>query len=307
MVRESGALLIRLPITGELAAQRRAIETRLAELAPAAARGDRLSAAMRYGLLAPGKRLRPLLVLGTVAHCAGRSEGVLDTACAVEMIHAASLIIDDLPAMDDADLRRGQPATHKAFGEDIALLASIALLSAAQRTVAGLAGVDPQIRCRLMTVLAEASGCEGLSKGQMFDLCVDQRSGVGDIEQLNHYKTSVLFAAAVEAAAVLCEAAPPVRERLRQFALHFGHAFQLADDLDDGPLTGNGEDGSRRTSIQVLGTRRVRQEFERHVAQAKAYVGPDSPLAAFVSALGRHADPAAGAMPSRQPASVVHE
>ena len=147
-----------------------AIEARLRALAPAESRTGSLDAAIRYALLAPGKRLRPLLTLLAAWELGARDLKALDAACALEMVHAASLVLDDLPCMDDASERRGRPATHVAYGQDVAILCAVALLGRAFLTVASMDGIDPARRAQLSVILSEAVGANGLAAGQLEDL-----------------------------------------------------------------------------------------------------------------------------------------
>ena len=225
---------------------------------------------MRYSLLAPGKRIRPLLTMAAVVDLGWPIDMALDPACAIEMIHTASLVMDDLPAMDNATLRRGQPTTHRAFGEDIAMLASVALLNNAFGIVARARQLNDATRLRLVTLLAEAVGPDGLAAGQEEDLhlpaCARQPQA---LEKLNYRKTGVLFIAALEVAGCIANLAASRIDLLRECGWHLGLAFQLADDLldqhaasddigkdvcqDDGKLTLSRRVGPQKTRL-ILGT-----------------------------------------------------
>ena len=210
---------------------------------PTDADPGRLVEAMRYSLLAPGKRLRPLLVLAA-AEALGREpdEPLRLAAAAVEMVHCYSLIHDDLPAMDDDDLRRGQPTSHKVFGEAIAILAGDALLTLAfewlaEAGAAALAATgDPlvaQRHLRAVTALAKGAGMSGMVRGQARDLGEPQPESLQAVERLAGEKTGALFRAALEVGAVLANAGPAQEEALVRFGEHYGVAFQHADDLAD--------------------------------------------------------------------------
>src|ERR1700731_539402 len=191
--------------------------------------------AMRYAALAPGKRMRPFLVLagarlfGVARRCA------LQVAAAVEMVHAYSLVHDDLPAMDDSDLRRGRPTCHKQFDEATAVLAGDGLLTAAFEVLAHPdTHGDPAVRCELVSELAAAAGAAGMVGGQMIDLIAEhQNLDIGAITRLQRMKTGALIAFSCEAGAILAKAPGEARIALRGYAHDLGLAFQIADDLLD--------------------------------------------------------------------------
>ena len=195
----------------QLAALRQSIEQRLAQLAnPGGGTATRMvSQAMNYALLAPGKRVRPVLTLMACTQLGGELALALDGACAIEMVHTASLILDDLPCMDDAQLRRGLPTTHRAHGEAAALLAAIGLLNRAYAVLAH-AGLQPPQKIALLARLTDAVGVDGLIDGQALDL--RERigfRGIEAIDELNRLKTGSLFAAALEFGAICAGADDP--------------------------------------------------------------------------------------------------
>ena len=208
----------------------------------------RLHAAMRYAALGPGKRIRPVLVYAT-GEAVGLAPAVLDApAAAVELIHAYSLVHDDLPAMDDDDLRRGRPTTHRAFDEATAILAGDALQVLAFEILAGDTAlpVDPARRLEMIRVLAHASGTQGMAGGQAMDLAaVGQRLARDQVEEMHARKTGALIRAAVT---ITCLAAPSLPAQMRKGLEHYGAAvglsFQIVDDLldvlGDPALTGKG-------------------------------------------------------------------
>ncbi|HLJ95520.1 MAG TPA: farnesyl diphosphate synthase [Gemmataceae bacterium] len=211
--------------------------------------------AMRYSLLAGGKRLRPLLVLMAAEACGGRDADALPAACAVEMIHTYSLIHDDLPAMDDDDLRRGQPTCHKRFGEALAILAGDALLTLAFEVLA--VGYPPPTAAACCRELARAAGAAGMVGGQVEDLAWERPEPAGcrshsleALENLHARKTGALFRACLRlgACSVFGErAAGPNWERLQsldQYGRCFGQAFQITDDLLD--VEGNSAETGKR-------------------------------------------------------------
>jgi geranylgeranyl diphosphate synthase, type II len=286
----------RVALADRLDRLRAAVDARLAELVPPATQPPRaLNEAVRYALLAPGKRLRPLLTILSAQHFGAREARVLDVACAIEMVHTASLVLDDLPAMDDAALRRGRATVHRAFGEDTALLAAIALLNQAFAVIARARQLDAGLRIELVRLLSDAVGFDGLVAGQMRDLRDRGRSsGTGDLLDINHQKTGVLFVAAVEAGARAGGASGQSLEAARTFATHLGLAFQIGDDLID--LTSSvqeagkdvRQDAGRATLVSALGSTEARTRMHAHVATAVtslSRVGPVDPLGRFAQIL----------------------
>ncbi|WPB55825.1 polyprenyl synthetase family protein [Xylophilus sp. GOD-11R] len=256
--------------------------------------GNRVSAAMRYGALAPGKRIRPVMLLLTARSLGLDSSQLLDAACALEMVHAASLFLDDLPCMDDAVLRRGQPTVHVAFGEDVALLGTIALLSCAVRTTATLPGIDAAIRADMVVALSNAVGLQGLVTGQYRDLH-DSQEPISPLaaEAINDQKTGALFAAAFELAAIAAGASPRVRGHLREAATALGRAFQLADDLLDVESSAletgkdSGQDAGKSTLVAQLGPARARRQLAAHVQEAQRQIALALPADTALAELTR--------------------
>ncbi len=199
------------------------------------ARPSRLLAAMRHAALGGGKRLRPFVLIES-ARLFGRATGdALSAAAALECVHCYSLVHDDLPAMDDDDLRRGRPTVHKAFDEATAILAGDALLTLAFAVTADpAADPDPAVRAELTASLAAAAGLGGMAGGQMLDLAGGGAArGEADIRLMQAMKTGALFRHAAEAGAILGRAGPDERKGLADFGAALGLAFQLADDLID--------------------------------------------------------------------------
>ncbi|AVR98907.1 polyprenyl synthetase family protein [Pseudoduganella armeniaca] len=240
---------------------------------------DLLADAMRAAALGSGKRMRPLLLMLVARDLDCSSPGLIDVACAVEMVHAASLVLDDMPCMDNALLRRGRPAVHVQFGEDVAILAAIGLLSRAFCVLSSADGIPPAVRSRLVCTLSQTIGAQGLVRGQFQDLRGGQRSA-DEIATTNELKTGVLLGVAVEMAAIVAEANDDVVRSLRAFALAAGHAFQIRDDFQDSAdsaVTGKdtGKDVGKATLINTLGfdeaQRRLAgylRDAERHLADA---------------------------------------
>jgi farnesyl diphosphate synthase len=238
--------------------------------------------AMRYSALAPGKRLRPFLVVsgcnmfGVARRCA------LQVAAAIEMVHAYSLVHDDLPAMDDSDLRRGRPTCHRQFDEATAVLAGDGLLTTAFEVLAHQdTHGDPAVRCELVSALAIAAGPAGMVGGQMIDLIAEhQELDIGAITRLQRMKTGALIAFACEAGAILAKAPGEPRMALRGYAHDLGLAFQIADDLLDvegsaaetGKPVGADAEAGKATFVSILGIDRARAQAELLVRQAVAHL-----------------------------------
>jgi farnesyl diphosphate synthase len=242
----------------------------------------RVYGAMRYSALAPGKRLRPFLVLASARLFGVARRCALQVAAAIEMVHAYSLIHDDLPAMDDSDLRRGRPTCHKEFDEATAILAGDGLLTAAFAVLSDPdTHGDPAVRCELVTALAGAAGAAGMVGGQMIDLIAEHQTlDIGAITRLQRMKTGALIAFACEAGAILAKAPHELRTALRGYAHDLGLAFQIADDLLDvegsAALTGKpvGTDvaAGKATFVSILGVERARAQAELLVRQAMAHL-----------------------------------
>lgn len=208
----------------------RAADAELHRLVPDA--GDAVQRAMAYTVLAPSKRVRPVLTLLCAELCGGTTVRALPAAAVIELIHASSLILDDLPAMDDAELRRGRATNHKVFGEAIAILAAFALLNQAFGTLA--AAYDPPLAARMTALLAEAIGTEGLIGGQAADLlATDEAIGFEVLERIHRGKTGALFMAAATCGALSAAAPGESLAPLTAYAKNLGLAFQIVDDLLD--------------------------------------------------------------------------
>jgi farnesyl diphosphate synthase len=242
----------------------------------------RVYEAMRYSALAPGKRLRPLLVLAS-ARLFGVARGsALQVAAAIEMVHAYSLIHDDLPAMDNSDLRRGRPTCHKAFDDATAVLAGDGLLTLAFEVLSHPdAHGDPAVRCELVSALAAAAGSAGMVGGQMIDLIAEKQPlDIGAITRLQRMKTGALIAFSCEAGAILAKASRDQRTALRGYAHDLGLAFQIADDLLDvegsaeetGKPVGADAAAGKATFVSILGVERARAQADLLVEQAVAHL-----------------------------------
>jgi farnesyl diphosphate synthase len=243
----------------------------------------RVVEAMRYSALAPGKRLRPFLVLASAQLFSVSRRSALQAAAAVELVHAYSLVHDDLPAMDNSDLRRGRPTCHKQFDEATAILAGDGLLTYAFEVLAQAdTHGDPAVRCELVTALAQAAGAAGMVGGQMIDLLAenDPTLDIGAITRLQRLKTGALIAFSCEAGAILGKAGAEQRLALRGYAHDLGLAFQIADDLLDiegsaaetGKPVGGDAAAGKATFVSILGVERARAQAAHLVRQAVSHL-----------------------------------
>jgi farnesyl diphosphate synthase len=265
---------------------------------------QRLHAAQRYGALGPGKRIRPALVYATAETLGVPLERVDGAACAVELIHAYSLVHDDLPAMDDDDLRRGRPTCHRAFDEATAILAGDSLQVLAFGILARHPGGpdDAAARVQLIATLADASGTAGMAGGQALDLAAEGRNlSVAELEQIHALKTGALIRASVMMAAQSAPAlGAPGRAALERFATAIGLAFQVQDDILDvagdeallGKPVGSDQARGLPTYPALVGLEVARQRVQQlhaEAAEALATQGwQDGPLAAVAAwLLGR--------------------
>jgi farnesyl diphosphate synthase len=259
---------------------------------------DRLFEAMRYIGVGGGKRLRPLL---TVA--AGRLFGLdedraVRAGSAIEAIHVYSLIHDDLPCMDDDDLRRGKPTVHKAFGESTAVLAGDCFHDLAFEIIADPAThEDPFVRSELVIEMARASGPNGMAGGQMLDLAAQgQELDIGTITRLQQLKTGALIEFAVETACIMSRLAPDRRTPYRGYARDIGLAFQIADDLLDhagdeqaaGKRLHKDADAGKATFVSLLGEDRARQQCTMLVGQALDHIRDHGEEAGLLRAIARY-------------------
>ncbi|MFH1277226.1 MAG: polyprenyl synthetase family protein [Candidatus Eisenbacteria bacterium] len=234
--------------------------------------------AMAHSLFAAGKRVRPILVMLSHEAAGGEAPGIDTVGAAIEMIHTYSLIHDDLPCMDDDDLRRGRPTCHVAFGEALALLAGDALLTRGMALLAEAEGVGPERRARLVALVGEAIGTAGMIGGQVLDLAAEEDPvrSEGALEEIHRRKTGALLAASVLAGAVAAGAAPAAEEGLLLYGRKLGLAFQVVDDLLD--VTGSPEEMGKRlrkdevrgkaTFPSLVGVDRSREIARRLAAEA---------------------------------------
>ncbi len=233
---------------------------------------------MRYASLDGGKRLRPFLLMQSAGLFGVGERSALRTGSALELIHCYSLVHDDLPAMDDDDLRRGKPTVHKQFDEATAILAGDALLTLAFEFLAHPeTHANAGVRCDLVAALAKAAGAHGMVGGQMIDLQAENETfDIGQITRLQRLKTGELIAYACEGGAILGQASNNAREALRGYAHDLGLAFQIADDLLDvegsveevGKAVNKDEDAGKATFVSILGVERARSQANRLADQA---------------------------------------
>ena len=259
-----GRLLAETPLAGEIM------------------RPPRLLAAMRYGALAGGKRLRPFLTIETAKALGLGGEGPLRAGAAIEFVHCYSLIHDDLPAMDDDDLRRGRPTVHKAFDEATAILAGDGLLTLAFDVMGETAThPDGAIRAELCVGLSRAAGLGGMAGGQMLDLEAESVAAPLDsdaILRLQAMKTGALLHFSVEAGAIIASASPPSRAALSRYGRALGAAFQIADDILDaegdeeqlGKRAGKDAGRNKATFVAALGLAGAKAARDRLVQEAEA-------------------------------------
>lgn len=259
-------------------------------LAGETTRPERLLAAMRHAVLGGGKRLRPFLLVETAALFGARRDGALLAGAALECLHCYSLVHDDLPAMDDDDLRRGQPTAHKAFDEATAILAGDALLTLAFDILARVeVHSDASVRIALVTELARASGLGGMAGGQMLDLAAEGRFadkhalGETEIATLQAMKTGALIRFACHAGAILGKANDKASAGIERYGAAIGQAFQIADDLLDvegdsvtlGKATAKDAAAGKATLVAALGVAGAHARLDALIAEA------DAALAAF--------------------------
>ncbi|HUP66942.1 MAG TPA: farnesyl diphosphate synthase [Sphingomicrobium sp.] len=260
---------------------------------------DRLYEAMRHAAIGGGKRLRPLLALAASRLFAIDEASALRVGCAIEAIHVYSLIHDDLPCMDDADLRRGRPTVHKAFGEAEAVLAGDSLHALAFEILADPAThPDPWVRSDLLAELARAVGPAGMAGGQMMDLESEgEPLDLSAITRLQQLKTGALIEYSVESVCIMAKLPEEARTPYRGYARNIGLAFQIADDLIDhsgdeaaaGKRTGKDASAGKATFVSLLGEERARQQAGLLVEQAIEHLAGHGSEADLLRAIARFA------------------
>lgn len=237
--------------------------------------------AMIYSLNAGGKRLRPILLLATLKGYNVPLAIGYDVACAIEMIHTYSLIHDDLPAMDDDDLRRGKPTNHKVFGEAMAILSGDALLTLSFELLSFAEHISSEKKIQLIQWISRAAGAEGMVGGQVDDIRGEnKRLTVKELEKIHQCKTGELIAASIVSGAILADVNTNEREQLYLFAKHLGLAFQIKDDILDvegdvkliGKPVGSDTDKDKSTYPKILGMDQAKEKLAFHINEAKKHL-----------------------------------
>jgi len=259
-----------------------------------AGRQARVQEAMRYAVMGGGKRLRPFLVLHSARLFGVDDARSLRVGAAIECLHTYSLVHDDLPCMDDDDLRRGRPTTHIAFDEMTAVLAGDALLTYSFEILADAhTHPDANVRTALIALLAQAGGHVGMIGGQIIDMLADKSFGVDEVIELQAKKTGRLFEFSCEAGPILSQASADDRARLKAYAEDMGVVFQITDDLLDvtstaektGKAVGKDADMGKQTLVTLLGLEGARAEAQKRAARAVAALGPYAAKSPELSAL----------------------
>lgn len=234
---------------------------------------ESLRASMLYSIRAGGKRIRPLLVLATLEDLEVQSDDAFHIAAALELIHTYSLIHDDLPSMDDDDLRRGLPTNHKVHGEAMAILAGDAMQTLAFETLANLPSTEPRKAIELVRLLAVASGANGMVAGQVLDIEGEKKSlSLQQLERIHMNKTGALLSCCIESAALLADLANEPMAAIKQYAKNIGLAFQIQDDILDvtgtteelGKNAGSDESSEKTTYPMLLGLEGAKKQLIHH-------------------------------------------
>lgn len=267
----------------ELSKSASAVEKALDDLLPSLdGHEGRVVEAMRYAALAGGKRLRPFLVLSSASLFDVDEDRAMRVACALECVHTYSLIHDDLPCMDDDDMRRGQPTTHVEFDEATAVLAGDALLTIAFEILADVpTHEDARVRCELVSALARESGAHGMVGGQMIDILAEEMTlDMGGVTRLQQMKTGALIRFGAASGAIMGRASSELRHALHAYAHDIGLAFQIVDDLldveGDAEKMGKavGKDHNKATFVSLMGQDRARTQAEMLAEQARIHLDP---------------------------------
>jgi geranylgeranyl diphosphate synthase type II len=259
--------------------QQELVNKQLTALFATSQQKSRLLSAMQYSLMAEGKRIRPILCISAASAVSDKPVDVFPVACAIECIHTYSLIHDDLPAMDNDDLRRGNPTCHKAFDEATAILAGDALLTLAFEILSDTAlwHYPPHVQLKIMSIVANAAGAHGMIEGQMRDIESENRLlNENDLEQLHKLKTGALITASVNTGAILANATKDQQQQLNAYAQNIGLAFQVIDDVLNvkgdpkrlGKAVGTDSDLQKNTYPGLIGLDRAEQKARQLVQHA---------------------------------------
>ncbi|MBD1378790.1 polyprenyl synthetase family protein [Metabacillus arenae] len=263
-----------------LSTRKQTIESALPDYIQSLSIPESLKESMLYSLEAGGKRLRPVLVLATLSSF-GKSESLgIPVGCAIEMIHTYSLIHDDLPCMDDDDLRRGKPTNHKVFGEALAVLAGDGLLTQSFQLISTIdhPEVTAEMKLQLITELVDAAGIKGMVGGQVADMEGEKKSlSLEELEFIHEHKTGKLLEYSIIAGAILAGASKEEIEKLREFSFHLGLAFQIRDDILDiegdqekiGKPVGSDKENEKTTYPALLTLEGAKEKLVTHIQLAK--------------------------------------
>ena len=286
-------------MTAEPDAVRAAIEDALTGLLPSRSPiAQPLVDAMRYAALGSGKRLRPMLTCASCTAFGGRLEDALPPACAVELIHAYSLVHDDLPAMDDDALRRGKPSCHAAYGEAVAILVGDALQALAFEALAGAQAASAANRAAAVSLLAQAVGWRGMVGGQAFDMASEgQRLGLAELKALHAAKTGALLSAAVQIGALFANASEAQMAAAKAFGDRVGLSFQIIDDVLDvasdtttlGKPAGSDQQADKSTFVTVMSLEEARREARALSEEATQLLQQAGLQDTLLAELGRQA------------------
>ncbi|PSL41129.1 geranylgeranyl diphosphate synthase type II [Planomicrobium soli] len=253
------------------------IENEMSEMIQSLAVPKSLKEAMNYSLQAGGKRIRPILLLAVLEEFGVRHPDALKVAAAIEMIHTYSLIHDDLPSMDDDDLRRGMPTNHVVYGEALAILAGDALLTYSFGVIARLEHVPSDDKVRLIDLMSVSSGAEGMVGGQVLDIEGEEKKlTLEELEKVHRLKTGALLTYSILAGAILAQAADEEIVALSRFGEHLGLAFQIRDDILDvtgtseelGKTAGKDESSEKSTYPSLLTLPKAKEKLEFHATEA---------------------------------------
>nr|WP_310793555.1 farnesyl diphosphate synthase [Salipaludibacillus neizhouensis] len=261
--------------------ERQHIEARLKSIVETLTGPQSLLDAIDYSLQAGGKRIRPILLLATLQGLNKPLQLGYDVACAIEMIHTYSLVHDDLPAMDDDDLRRGKPTNHKVFGEALAILAGDGLLTHSFNIISRLEDISDATKIQLLQRISEAAGPSGMVAGQVADMEGEGKIlSLDELEQIHHRKTGDLLGVSLECGAILGSASMETIAELSAFGKHIGLAFQIKDDVLDvegdeesiGKPVGSDAESDKNTYPSILGLEEAKEKLDYHIDAAKSHL-----------------------------------